>query len=79
MELARQAAQEHGGSIALKELAEIVCKRDGGADATARRKIKKAIPDGRSNARVSVDGVMVWLEPMDSRNPKLGILVGTEG
>ncbi|MCX5473662.1 AAA family ATPase [Alcaligenes sp. A-TC2] len=79
LELARQAAQERGGSIALKELAEIVCKRDGGADATARRKIKSAIPDGRGNARVSVDGILVWLEPMDTRNPKLGILVRTEG
>lgn len=79
LELARQEANERGGSIPLKELAEIVCARDGGADATARRKIRSAIPDGRSNAKASIDGFMVWLEPMDSRNPRLGILVRTEG
>lgn len=79
LELARQEANERGGSIPLKELAEIICARDGGADATARRKIRGAIPDGRSNARTSLDGFLVWLEPMDERNPKLGILVRTEG
>lgn len=79
LELARQEANERGGSIPLKELAEIICTRDGGADATARRKIRGAIPDGRSNARASIDGFLVWLEPMDERNPKLGILVRTEG
>lgn len=79
LELARQEANERGGSIPLKELAEIICERDGGADATARRKIRSAIPDGRSNARTSIDGFLVWLEPMDERNPKLGILVRTEG
>ncbi len=79
LELARQEANERGGSIPLKELAEIICARDGGADATARRKIRGAIPDGRSNARASIDGFLVWLEPMDERNPKLGILVRTEG
>ncbi|WP_300621407.1 AAA family ATPase [Dokdonella sp.] len=79
LELARQEANERGGSIPLKELAEIICARDGGADATARRKIRSAIPDGRSNARASIDGFLVWLEPMDERNPKLGILVRTEG
>ncbi|HTN88826.1 MAG TPA: AAA family ATPase [Sorangium sp.] len=79
LELARQSADERGGSIPLKELAAIVCERDGVADKTARRKIEAAVPDGRSNARASIDGRMVWLEPMDSRNPKLGILVRTEG
>lgn len=79
LELARQEANERGGSIPLKELAEIICARDGGADATARRKIRGAIPDGRNNARASIDGFLVWLEPMDERNPKLGILVRTEG
>ncbi|MCW4456408.1 AAA family ATPase [Flavobacterium sp. MXW15] len=79
LELARQEANERGGSIPLKELAEIICARDGGADATARRKIRGAIPDGRSNSRASIDGFLVWLEPMDERNPKLGILVRTEG
>ena len=79
LELARQEANERGGSIPLKELAEIICERDGGADATARRKIRSAIPDGHSNARASSDGFLVWLEPMDERNPKLGILVRTEG
>ncbi|MCW0374901.1 hypothetical protein [Xanthomonas sacchari] len=79
LELARQEANERGGSMPLKELAEIICARDGGADATARRKIRSAIPDGRSNARASIDGFLVWLEPMDERNPKLGILVRTEG
>ncbi len=79
LELARQEANERGGSIPLKELAEIIRARDGGADATARRKIRSAIPDGRSNARASIDGLLVWLEPMDERNPKLGILVRTEG
>lgn len=79
LELARQEANERGGSIPLKELAEIICERDGGADATARRKIRSAIPDGRSNAKASIDGFLVWLEPMDERNPKLGILVRTEG
>lgn len=79
LELARQEANERGGRIPLKELAEIICERDGGADATARRKIRSAIPDGRSNARTSIDGFLVWLEPMDERNPRLGILVRTEG
>lgn len=79
LELARQEVNERGGSMPLKELAEIICERDGGADATARRKIRSAIPDGRSNARASIDGFLVWLEPMDERNPKLGILVRTEG
>ncbi|MDV6873277.1 transcriptional regulator [Pseudomonas aeruginosa] len=79
LELACQEANERGGSIPLKELAEIICARDGGADATARRKIRGAIPDGRSNARTSIDGFLVWLEPMDERNPKLGILIRTEG
>lgn len=79
LELARQEANERGGSIPLKELAAIICARDGVADKTARRKIEAAIPDGRSNARASIDGFMVWLEPMDARNPRLGILVRTEG
>lgn len=79
LELARQEANERGGSIPLKELAAIICARDGGADATARRKIRNAILDGRSNARATIDGFLVWLEPMDPRNPKLGILVRTEG
>ena len=79
LELARQSADERGGSIPLKELAAIVCERDGVADKTARRKIEAAVPDGRSNARASIDGRMVWLEPMDPRNPRLGILVRTEG
>lgn len=79
LELARQEANERGGSIPLKEMAAIICERDGVSDKTARRKIEQAVPDGRSNARASIDGFMVWLEPMDERNPKLGILVRTEG
>ncbi len=79
LELARQKANERGGSIPLKELAAIICERDGVSDKTARRKIEQAVPDGRSNARATIDGFMVWLEPMDARNPKLGILVRTEG
>lgn len=79
LELARQEANERGGSIPLKELAAIVCERDGVADKTARRKIEAAIPDGRGNARASIDGFLVWLEPMDARNPRLGILVRTAG
>ncbi|MDT3489021.1 AAA family ATPase [Stenotrophomonas maltophilia group sp. msm4] len=79
LELARQEASERGGSIPLKELAAIVCERDGVSDKTARRKIEQAVPDGRSNARASIDGFLVWLEPMDERNPRLGILVRTEG
>lgn len=79
LELARQEANERGGGIPLKELAAIVCERDGVSDKTARRKIEKAVPEGRSNARATIDGFMVWLEPMDPRNPKLGILVRTEG
>lgn len=79
LELARQEANERGGSVPLKELAAIICERDGVADKTARRKIEAAIPDGRSNARASIDGFMVWLEPIDARNPRLGILVRTEG
>jgi len=79
LELARQEANERGGSIPLKELVAIVCERDGVSDKTARRKIEQAVPDGRSNAKASIDGFMVWLEPMDERNPKLGILVRTEG
>ncbi|MGV7184679.1 AAA family ATPase [Xanthomonas axonopodis] len=79
LELARQEANERGGSIPLKELAAIVCERDSVSDKTARRKIEQAVPDGRSNARATIDGFMVWLEPIDARNPKLGILVRTEG
>lgn len=79
LELARQEANERGGSIPLKEMVAIVCERDGVSDKTARRKIEQAVPDGRSNARATVDGFMVWLEPMDERNPRLGILVRTEG
>ncbi|MCA0394245.1 MAG: AAA family ATPase [Proteobacteria bacterium] len=79
LELARQEANERGGSIPLKELAAIICERDGVSDKTARRKIEQAVPDGRSDARASIDGFPVWLEPMDERNPRLGILVRTEG
>jgi len=79
LELARQEANERGGSIPLKELAAIICERDGVSDKTARRKIEKAVPEGRNNARATIDGFLVWLEPMDERNPKLGILVRTEG
>src|SRR5690606_20759797 len=79
LELARQKANERGGSIPLKELVAIICERDGVSDKTARRKIEKAIPEGRSNARASIDGFMVWQEPTDERNPKHGILVRTEG
>ncbi|EKU26058.1 AAA family ATPase [Xanthomonas graminis] len=79
LELARQEANERGGSIPLKELVAIVCERDGVSDKTARRKIEKAVPEGRSNARASIDGFMVWQEPGDERNPKLGIQVRTEG
>lgn len=79
LELARQEANERGGSIALKELVAIICERDDVSDKTARRKIEQAVPDGRSNAKASIDGFLVWLEPMDERNPRLGILVRTEG
>ncbi len=79
LELACQEANERGGSIPLKELVALVCERDGVSDKTARRKIEQAVPDGRSNARASIDGFMVWQEPADERNPKLGILVRTEG
>ncbi|MCU1058953.1 AAA family ATPase [Stenotrophomonas acidaminiphila] len=79
LELARQKANERGGSIPLKELAAIICERDSVSDKTARRKIEQAVPDGRSNAKATIDGFMVWLEPIDARNPKLGILVRTEG
>jgi hypothetical protein len=79
LELARQEANERGGSIPLKDLVAIVCERDGVSDKTARRKIEKAVPEGRSNARASIDGFMVWHEPGDERNPKLGIQVRTEG
>jgi hypothetical protein len=79
LELARQKANERGGGIPLKELSAIICERDGVSDKTARRKIEQAVPDGRSNAKATIDGFMVWLEPMDARNPKLGILVRTEG
>ena len=71
LELARQEANERGGSIALKELVAIICERDDVSDKTARRKIEQAVPDGRSNAKASIDGFMVWLEPMDPRNPRL--------
>lgn len=79
LELARQEANGRGGGIPLKDLVAIVCERDGVSDKTARRKIEQAVPDGRSNARTSIDGFLVWLEPMDERNPRLGILVRTEG
>ncbi|HHA2568789.1 AAA family ATPase [Stenotrophomonas maltophilia] len=79
LELARQEANERGGSIALKELVAIICERDDVSDKTARRKIEQAVPDGRSNAKASIDGFMVWLEPMDPRNPRLGIVVRTAG
>ncbi|MDN7447313.1 AAA family ATPase [Burkholderia multivorans] len=80
LELARQAADERGGSIALKELARIIRERDGISDKTARRKIEDAIPKGRDNARASVGGGgLVWQEPEDPRNPKLGIAIKTEG
>lgn len=79
LELARQEANERGGSIPLKGLVAIVCERDGVSDKTARRKIEKAVPEGRSNAKASIDGFMVWQEPGDERNPKLGIQVRTEG
>ena len=79
LELSRQAAEERGGSIPLKELAEIICSRDGVADKTARRRIERSVPEGREKARASVDGFMVWQEAADPRNPKLGILVRTEG
>jgi len=81
VELARQMASERGGSVPLKELAEAVCERDGVADKTARRRIEEAIPKHctRDNAKQSADGGLVWQEPADPRNPKLGILVRTEG
>lgn len=79
LELARLEANERGGSIPLKELVAIICERDSVSDKTARRKIEQAVPGGHSNARASVDGFMVWLEPMDPRNPRLGIQVRTEG
>ncbi|WP_287916640.1 AAA family ATPase [Comamonas sp.] len=79
LELARQAADERSGSIALKELAQIIRDRDGISDKTARRKIEDAIPKGHDNARASVGGGLVWQEPEDPRNPKLGILIKTEG
>jgi len=79
LELARQEANERGGSIPLKDLVAIVCERDDVSDKTARRKIEKAVPEGRSNAKASIDGFMVWQEPGDERNPKLGIQVRTEG
>lgn len=79
LELARQTADERGGSIALKELAQIIRDRDGISDKTARRKIEDAIPKGRDNARASVGGGLVWQEPEDPRNPKLGIAIKTEG
>ena len=79
LELGYQEAAERGGSIPLKELAALICARDSVADKTARRKIEAAIPDGRSNAKASIDGQMVWLEPIDPRNSRLGIVVRTEG
>lgn len=79
LELARQIAAERGGRVALKELAEILCKRDGVSDKTARRRIEDAVPKGRDNARASGDGGLVWQEPANASNPKLGIDVRTEG
>jgi len=81
VELARQMASERGGSVPLKKLAEAVCERDGVADKTARRRIDEAIPKHctRDSAKQSADGGLVWQEPADPRNPKLGILVRTEG
>lgn len=78
VELARQMADERGETLALKDLVAAICERDGGSDATVRRKIREAIPDGRERA-VESDGRIVWLEPMNSSNPKLGIVVRTEG
>lgn len=79
LELARQIAAERGGRVALKELAEILCQRDGVSDKTARRRIEDAVPKGRDNARASGDGGVVWQEPANASNPKLGIDVRTEG
>lgn len=77
--LAHRMAHEHGGSIALKELVEFLCSRDNVSDKTARRRIEEAIPKGRENAVAPFDGQCVWLEPVNSSNPKLGIVVRAEG
>ncbi|HEF4747423.1 TPA: AAA family ATPase [Burkholderia multivorans] len=79
VEVARRMAAERGGRIALKELVEFICSRDACSDKTARRRIEDAIPKGRGSAATAVGGSLVWLEPVNSSNPKLGIVVRTEG
>ncbi|WP_399697543.1 AAA family ATPase [Xenophilus sp.] len=79
LEVARRMAAERGGRIALKELVEFICSRDGVSDKTARRRIEDAIPKGREGSVTTVGGWRVWLEPVNSSNPKLGIVVRTEG
>ena len=75
----QQEASESGGSISLKDLVTISCERDGVADRAARRRIETAVPEVRSKARTSIAGFMVWQEPADERNPKVGTLIRTEG
>lgn len=78
VDVARQMAEERGGTVALKDLIAAICERDGESDATVRRKIREIIPNGRERAVVA-DGRFVWLEPINSSNAKLGIVVRAEG
>jgi len=78
LELACRMAVDRDGTLALKDLVAAIRERDGGSDATVRRKIRDAIPDGRKCAAVTADGQRVWLEPVNSNNAKLGIVVRTE-
>lgn len=79
VELANELTAEQGGTLPLKSLVEQVCERESVSDKTARRKIEKAIPSGRLDAVAAMNGASVWLEPIDARNPKLGIVVRSEG
>ena len=77
VELARETAGERG-TFPLKELVGIVMDRDGVADKTARRRIEKAIPEGRDSAVLAADGGLVWLERVDN-NPRGELVVRTSG
>lgn len=75
VELARRMAEEGGGSVALKDLVQALAADRNCPEVTARRKISAAIPEGDLNAIIASNGKRIWLEPMDKRNKRLGIVV----
>jgi len=73
LEMAREMAERGGGQVSLRDLAAELSRRDNISDSSARRRIRFAIPGGRTH------DCPLYLEQVDPDNPKAGIVVKIAG